>query len=668
MQEGFMLKKSLIFVSAVLFLAALITLTGCPTSADDGSSSIVYAHRIYGTDVTPYEAQEAIDNAVAAGEPVVLENGLTIAGPGHLNFKNAQVRINGMVRFNGGGIVSVVDASVTWAPDSSFDLPGGAYIHRYGTNVSGVNVDALVEYAESLETIFATAHKAGVRRFKLGPIQNFDYSTSSNGIDARINAVDLEELYVLDELVIDSSATVPGTGLSVTAMGSVDVTGTPPNAVVVGGGTLPLGTCSTLTTSKGGVVVPVPGTPTRIPNIKVDEGKDYSIQQAAVGTLTIEGKLTGAGTLDVLGAVEDITIRGGNGSIRFPGAANPGVIDIASTGKVTFNNLIALTGASTIAGDVVFRGNVTTAAALELYGNVTLVSPGILNLNSLNTLTLGRGKTISVEFTPRNASTVIAPVLSAGPEDVVLTPDTAAVTLTVPADPTQNSDAAISAAKRLTLAGQDLTITRGILQVAPGAAFAINAVSVTTNITDTQIGYLAAADGGAIVLVGAGDIDIGDTVIATASTLRAGGGTVTLGNNKIAGSVTGAVLTAATGAPSFTLDGTTGLLSLEQTDLNLAANGSVVINDAEGRVILTGQAKIILNNGEGGVPTARSRITNGGNVGILSGGVVGLTAPTATTTQAVWSVAHRDAAAADVSIVAAAAGFTLSKTGTSFTN
>jgi hypothetical protein len=262
---------------------------------------------------------------------------------------------------------------------------------------------------------------------------------------------------------------------------------------------------------------------------------------------------------------------------------------------------------------------------------------------------------------------------------VILTPGTG-TTLTGPAGASiQNNETAINAAKILTLAGAAATITDGTLRVAPDATFAIDGVVLTTNIPVPaalqQIGYLAVSDGGSLRLAATGGVGsvftgTGNTTITAlaAATLKAGGGTVTLGNNKIAGNVTGAVLTAATGAPSFTLDGQTGLLSLEQVDLNLAANGSVVIDDAEGRVILTGQAKIILNNGEGGVSTARSRITNGGNVGVLSGGVVGLTAPTATTTQPVWSVAHRDAAAADVSIVAAAAGFTLSKTGTSFTN
>ncbi|MFP3090212.1 hypothetical protein LQZ21_07775 [Treponema sp. TIM-1] len=680
-----MLKKSLIFGSAVLFLAALITLTGCPTSVDDDSSSgLQYAHRIYGSAVSPYQAQEAIDRAVAAREPIVLEDGLTIVGPGHLNFKNAQVRIDGLVRFPN-GTVSVVDADVAWGETGSFILINGEYIHRPGQNTKPVNVEALVEYAESLETIMPTAIKAAVKRFKLGSKQNHDYSTNPNGVDARINAEKLVRLFVLDELVIDSSATNPGPGipakdnLILTALGTVDVIGTPPDSVIVGGGPITLGTCSTLTTSKGGVVVPVPaGTapnPTLIPNINVAAEKNFIIDQETAGALTIAGKLTGAGTLEVLGAVGDIIIRGGDGSIKFSGTADPDVIDIASTGTVTFDSpptvggsALSLSGAvSTIAGDVVFNRSVSTSAVLQLFGNVTLEHEVVLTLASdENPLFLGAGKIISVRFTPRGGDPIVAPILTAGPDTVELirfNNSGSSVTLTAPGNPTNANG--IPAAKRLTLAGDDLRITDGILQVAPEAALAISGVTLRTN-TDgpTQFGYLAVADGGSLISPSTttGTINIGHTTITGTSTLKASGGTITLGNNKIAGSVLGATLSTTAGVPTFGL-ATADILSLEQANLNLATNGIISIV-AGSRVILTERGKITLNNGEGGVETTRSKI--GDNI-TLSGGFVGLTSPTATTTQNVWSVAHRDVSAADVSIVAGAA-VTLSKSGTTFNN
>jgi hypothetical protein len=222
-----MLKKSLIFGSAALFLAALITLTGCPTSADDdGSSGLVYAHRIYGDEVNPYQAQEAIDRAVAAGEPIVLENNLTIVPSGALNFKDARVVINGTVTFTN-GVISVVDAAVSWADGAWLDLGTGAYIHRQGSDISHVNEDNLVEYAETLDAIMPTAFAAAVRRFQLGELQNYDYSTGTP-VDARVSDPYLRVLYVLDELTINRDAVNPDTNLSIAALGTVDVIGTPP--------------------------------------------------------------------------------------------------------------------------------------------------------------------------------------------------------------------------------------------------------------------------------------------------------------------------------------------------------------------------------------------------------------------------------------------------------
>jgi hypothetical protein len=674
MQEGFMLKKSLIFVSAVLFLAALITLTGCPTTTDDGSSGIVYAHRIYGKNVTPYEAQEAIDRAIAAGEPVVLEDGLTIT-TGHLNFKTAQVRIEGRVAFLAGGVVSVVDAAVTWAEGSFLTLaaaPAGAYIHRHGADTSKVTVGTPVEFAEGPEDIMATALSAGVRRFKLGPKQNFDYSVDPEGIDARIRAVGLTNIYVLDELIIDGSAILPAATFTVTAMGAVDITGSPPETVIVGAARLPLGTCSTLLTSKGGVVVPVPAV-TVIPNIKVDAGKNFTIQPVAAGAFTIDGKLMGTGTLQVPGVVANIIIRGGDGNIRFLGTSTAEEINIASTGTVTFDNVLntLTTTPSVIVGDVVFRDDVTivtgTATPLALYGNITLVSSKALQLGT-GALTLGANKTVSVEFTPKGAAPVIAPVLITGPKDVLITPGATDATLTAAADPA-NTEAGISGAKRLTLAGAASTITNGTLRVAPEATLVLGVELTTENdpapappLVGPQIGYLAVADGGTLMLTGAAGSVVTGTGITSITaptnevTLKASGGTITLGRNTIEGSVLGAVLTPVKGAPLFKVLAATSLLTLNRADLNLASYGSISFDIAGGRVILTDRAKITLNSGEDGVPTTLSAInrTTGSlsTTGIsLSGGFVGLT----DTSSKVLSVAQQGADVAEVSIVANAA-------------
>ncbi|MDR2757961.1 MAG: hypothetical protein LBB78_01110, partial [Spirochaetaceae bacterium] len=230
-----MLKKSLIFGSVALFLAALITLTGCPTSVDDDSSSgTVFSHRIYGRNVDPYQAQLAIDNAVKAGESVVLENGLILL-PGELNFKGIPVRINGSVSFPG-GVMNMTDSEVSWAPGANINMGipafGGAYIHRRNVDIAGkVTPDtASVWFADGPEDIMATATAAGLRDFTLGVKEDFDYSQTSAGVDARITAPGLTRLYILNKLTIPSDAVVPsadriGTGLTITALGDVDVTG-----------------------------------------------------------------------------------------------------------------------------------------------------------------------------------------------------------------------------------------------------------------------------------------------------------------------------------------------------------------------------------------------------------------------------------------------------------
>jgi hypothetical protein len=316
---------------------------------------------------------------------------------------------------------------------------------------------------------------------------------------------------------------------------------------------------------------------------------------------------------------------------------------------------------------VVFNGNVATNAPLTLSGDVLL--SGNLTLTN-NTLTLGAGKTISVQFTPtspRGSSAMTAPVLSAGPEDdVVLRSGTGTVLAVTPAPANE------TAGKRLTLGTADLTITDGTLQVVEDATFVINGVALTTNITNTQFGYLAMDAGGTINLTGTGSVVIGETEIDEASTLIARGGTVTLGNNKIAGSAVGAVLTLPErngGIPEFTLD-PDKILILEQVDLNLAVNGRLILTaaatDSGTQVVLRKQAKITLNNGEGGIRTTRSNITGGGNVGVLSKGV-GYIAPNATTNQTVWSVAQEGTSEASITASTAGGTVTLSKSATSFT-
>jgi hypothetical protein len=685
-----MLKKSLIFGSVALFLMALITLTGCPTSVDDSSSGIVYAHRIYGAAVTAYQAQEAIDRAVAAGEAVVLEDGLTIVDGGQLNFKNAQVRIDGEVSFDG-GVMNVVDAAVTWSQGAELYLGtplnlGGtsAYIHRKGLNAAGfVDPANLVEYAESLDQIMATAQYAAVRRYTLGPKADHDYSTDSSGIPAQIVAQSLEGLFILEDLTLPIDGTAPSL-VDLMALGTLDVTGTRPGVeigVTPGIDDLLLGTCSTLTSSQGGVIVYTPGT-AELPNVEVQEGKNFFLQQMTpIGDLSIPGKLKGKGTLEVSSAAIDIEIAGGDGNIRFTGSAVPTEILIGSTGTVTFDNdltgLSVLTDPSKIAGDVVFKGDVTAQDTLALLGNVTLINGKEIGFGGA--LTLGADKTISVRITPTAAGSVpvLAPVLTAPSGNVVLTPVGSGAALAAAPAPSRNTEEAVNGAKKITLGDDSLTINNGTLQVVPGAIFEIeDAKSLSTKLPTTspsyEIGYLAVADTAALNFSATGGtVNIGATTVAgsAASSLKASGGTVILGNNKIAGGAAGAKLTAAAGGTNlaFSLTGSGSVLILQQVDLNLAGHGSLGIAGAgtANQVTLADQAKITLNNGEGGKATSRSKIGQSATLfATLTGDYEAVTAPTATTSQAAWSVAHKGEAY--VSIIGGASAVSLSKSGTSF--
>jgi hypothetical protein len=675
-----MFKKSLIFGSAALFLAALITLTGCPTSVDDGSTSGMNAHRIYGTAVSPYQAQEAIDRAVAVGEPIVLEDRLTIVAPatgGHLNFKNARVIINGAVTFDN-GVVSVADAAVEWANNGRLDLgTGGSYIYRKGMDTSKIaHPDTLVEYVDSLNAIQSTAVKVGVKQFKLGPIQDFDYSTGE-GVDPLAKGTHLATIFVLDELIIPSEGRVPS--LEITALGTVDVTGVLPATVVVGGGTLPLGTCSTLTSSRGSMNIPVPGTATIISNIDVQEGRHFAITQTAAGSLTIAGKLTGKGTLEVRGPVTNITVNGGDGSLWFSGAAAPTKCEIASTGTVTFDHdVTALAGApSSIAGDAVFKGNVKTTNDLALLGNVTLASDKKIDLSfvdvsgsvTANYLMLGPNKTVSLAI-PTGVSTTYAPILVTGPSGTALIGllSTGAVLTAAPA-PAKNDAAQIAAAKKLTLGTRGLIIRDGTLQVVPGAALELDGVTLKTNSANKASGFLALADSGKLIFTGSGALDLGKTTINTASTLTAVGGLITLGSNTIEGNEPGTKLEApakggtAGTAPKFTVS-TDTYLTLKQVDLNLAAFGGLeiaAVTSNHGGVILKDRAKIILNNGEGGQPATGTKITTSAGTLALGGDYEALTAPNAAANkEPVWSVAQNGVG--EASVIAGAATVTLGKT------
>jgi hypothetical protein len=530
-------------------------------------------------------------------------------------------------------------------------------------------------YVDSLDKIMPTAVKAAVSKFQLGTLPNFDYSTGSP-VNARITDPDLEILYVLDDLIVTGDTRPPNT-LAITALGTVDVTGSPADTSLVILGepdVLPLGTSSTLTTSIGTVTITVFTNngldPAFIPNIEIPAGRTLEVVTADNVGLNIDGKLKGAGTLKIPNVVTGIFIAGGDGNIEFTSTAALAPVEpiqIGSTGKVIFGQAVTLLGGagtpSRIYSDVEFNDDVIFGDTV-LDGNVTLVATnktvgfGAAN----NTLTLGPGKTISVRIRPTVAgsATTLAPVLAAGPGRVTLRAGAAGVALTTTTAPSRVDR--VDASKKLTL-GRNLTILNGTLQVASGAVFEVNTVTLTTytpNPGETIIGYLAVADGGTLGLAAAGTVNIGGaitTISSTSSTITAGSGTVSLGNNKIVGAAAGSTLKV-TGNAAFAVNG--GRLTLEQVDLNLTAAGSIATTLVTDQVELTKRAKITLRDDAGGVATDRNKIGSTARNAALDGDFAGLTSGAAST-QAALSVAHNGGSPALIKGLV-----TLSRSGTNF--
>ncbi|MFP3091000.1 hypothetical protein LQZ21_11815 [Treponema sp. TIM-1] len=658
-----MLKKSLIFGSVVLFVAALITLTGCPTSVDDDSSSgTQYAHRIYGFQVDPYQAQEAIDNAVAAGQYVVLEDGLDIRA-GELNFKGAEVRINGRVTFNG-GVMNMTDATVSWAEGAGITMTGGFYICREGTDFGGAEFRDRVDgyeawFAESLERIRPSSRRAAVREFTLGTRQNYDYSRDSSGVDAKVSAPNLERLFVLDKLTIPTIAASPDV-LTLVALGEVDVTGTiiNPDVIIGDNDALALGSCSTLTSSRGATIAVPRNHPdpffdkTLIPNIRVGEGGITLSQVGGSAPLIIRGKLTGPGTLEV--TPTNITVYGGDGNLLVIGNGSR-QLDILSTGRVTFTGDLTIPPnnniASVIYSDVVFGGDVVINSPLGLYGNVTLPNHG-QTIDFTQPVTLGAGKTITLQVTPQKTTQSIpAPLLTAAGGPVVLTPGGTS-TFTTAGAPTTDA-AKIAAAKRINLSGGPLEITDGTLQVVPEAIFGNEAALRTKTGDPNEVGYLAVADGGALALTSA-SVAIGNPVLGggTSFSFTASGGTITLGNHQITGSAPGTKLTLPRGTNGTINVAGAGALILNKVELDLATAGTITLAGGS-TVELDDGAKITLTAGENGQPTTWGYITTtGGGYARLTGAFTGLTPDPTDDDQPAWSVAHRGGALPAVDIIA----------------
>jgi hypothetical protein len=649
----------------------------------------VFTHRIYGWDVDPYQAQEAINNAIAAGEAIVLEHNLKIQA-GHLNFKNATVHVNGTVIF-ADGVMNMADARVSWAPNAKIELPA-AYILRDGQkeDATGKVPDgAMVEFVDRVQDIMSTSEAAAVRNFKLGPKQNHDYSQNSNGVDARVTNPNLQHLYVVDKLTVPSegsplgnAGSPTGASLEVISLGTLDATGTIPVEVVESG--IVPGTCSTLTSSRG-VTITMPNDPILFPNVRVEEGRGITLLQANPNSLTIPGKLTGPGTL-TFGAT-DITINGGDGNFiatGTPGGTVTRKLAVYSTGRAVFTTGVVIDQdgiGSVIHSNVIFQGNVTAAESLALNGDVTLGQGSLgtgqtITIAQGKTLILGAGKTITVQIEPAKTTQIIsAPLLTAVGGPVELRAEDGGITLSTPARPKDDPED-IAEAKAIIVRGaaaaSELWIDNGTLQVLPDAFLIMNGTNAQNTDLDLytnidggakRYGYLNVAAGGTLNLTASNTVTIGyANNIATARItgpfiLTPSGGTVKLGYHRIAGSDPGTKLAPSKGTTgNITVWTATGNLALDQVELDVSTNGSVRLAAPGSRVSLDNGAKIILLPGENGQPTEWSNLKLGGTYSTdlgaqLTGDFVGLTPDPALAKQPAWSVAHRGTQLAEVNII-----------------
>jgi hypothetical protein len=647
----------------------------------------VFTHRIYGWDVDPYQAQEAINNAIAAGEAIVLEHNLKIQ-PGELNFKNAEVRVNGTVIF-ADGVMNMADARVSWAPNAKIELPA-AYILRKGHKADAIGKvpdGAMVEFVEGVEEIMSTTEAAAVRNFKLGPKQNHDYSKNPDGVDARITNENLRRLYVVGTLSVPSEGTPlsggPLDSLTLIPLDTLDATGTIP-VEVVASGIFP-GTCSTLTSSRG-VTITWYNNEIRIPNVRVEAGKEITLLQnpANPHPLIIRGKLTGPGTL-TFGAT-DITINGGDGNFIATGA-QARKLSVYTTGTAIFTHDVAIPYdglGSVIHSNVTFKGNVNAIDSLALMGDVTLGQGSLgtgqqITIAQGRTLTLGAGKTITVQIEPKDTTNIIsAPLLAAVDGDVQLRAEDDGIALrTLPRPDNKPDDIAEAKAILVRTIGtvntnlDRLQIVTGTLQVLPEAILSINgtnaadtSVELYTNINGSakQFGYLAVAAGGTLSLANSNFFTIGYGNVAGEYTAFSGpftvtptGGTVKLGNHRIAGSAPDTKLAPVKGTTgNITVAGTTGTLALEQVALDVVAYGNITLEDVGGRVSLDNGAKIIMLAGENGQSTELPIIKLGGTTTTTRGAQVtgafeALTEP-GNDRYPAWSVAHKGGQLAEVNI------------------
>jgi hypothetical protein len=619
LKEGFMLKKSLIFGSAALFVAALITLTGCPTEteSESGGSSGSKKNSLYGK-MTAAQVQAVISKAKAVDETIYFEEGLEISD-GAIDLSGARIVVNGRVETAQGVVINSVDADITWTGRLNLDS-GDVYIFARGTTPPVPEAN-LVEFVTRLEDTQKTASKTAVKDFTFGAQADKDYSTGSPVDIPTKPAGGLVDVYVLGTVTIPLNAVNPSA--AVKALGTVDVTGTNPIALTA---YVEPYTSTTLTSSRG-VTITLDAA-AALPAVKVDQGKNITIKGA--GTSLNIGKLDGNGTLivEAVPATGDINIFSGTGNVTFTEALSSitGDINIYSTGKTTFKKDVKLAAddESIIVGDVVFEGAVTRGEnPITFYGNVTLENTAGITLTGTEPISFVGTKSQTIYVGLTGAALEPVPILTAAKAELV--PAAGAVLTTGPNLTSKPNEKTIAAAKKLVLSTAGLAIKSGSLEVVKDGVFEINAVTLTVTDKDDEVaGVLSIAEGGTILFVSTtspavnGKIDIEDTEIEgnSNSTLTAAGGTVSLANDVISGNASGAALAVNRKQAATIKVVKNTKLTLEQVNLDLSVAGIVSLegdnSGTPGKLYLTKGSKVALSTATDGAALENKNISGTG--------------------------------------------------------
>jgi hypothetical protein len=404
-----MLKKSLIFGSAALFLIALIALTGCSQATGSDKTVTRGENHLYG-EADPVVAQGVVSRAAATGRPVVLGDGLKFVGTGVVDFGSVPIQVEGTVTVDSETlIVNTAKAAVTYGDGAVINVLKGYYVYNDdGKAIYAYNQGKRVLYTTNPMIVTGTADHIAVDAYEIG----------GNFLDIK---TEVATLIILDKLTVTKAST-PVIEKDFINLGTVDVTGT---TTAFAGGRISFWAGSTLTsTNPENVTITLPTEYEGLYNIKV-ENKGITLVGgiAAAGEIYIGGKIEGPGLLTIKGdatngltdlsigevdttgqvAIEVAKFDGDKGLVI---AKNAGSIDIATTsytastgevqvvtntptGVITFINPFTSTVADFVKADandgaIIFADDVTLNAAFTgpIKGSGKVVFSGVLTPGS----------------------------------------------------------------------------------------------------------------------------------------------------------------------------------------------------------------------------------------------------------------------------------------------